>query len=77
MIKPNVALRGVGLTGVPGENPDSLGKNLSEQSSNKFNPHMRPTETCLGIEPGPSRWEASALPPAPPLFYTKLCLSVW
>lgn len=45
MIKPNAALRGVGLTGVPGENPDSLGKNLSEQSTNKFNPHMRPTET--------------------------------
>lgn len=45
MIKPNAALRGVGLTGVPGENPDSLGNNLSDQSTNKFNPHMRPTET--------------------------------
>ena len=56
----NVGFGGEGQTGVPGEKP--LG--AKERTKNKINPHMASTP---GFEPGPHRWEASALTAAPPL----------
>ena len=46
--------------GKPEEKP--LG--ARERTNNKLNPHMASTP---GFEPGPHRWEASALTTAPPL----------
>ena len=48
--------------------PEYPGKNLSEQRTNKLNPHMKPG---LEIELRPHWWEANALTPSPPLFLKK------
>ena len=46
----------------PGK-PENQEKNPpSTRTNNKLNPHMTPG---LGIEPGPQRWEASALTTTP------------
>ena len=49
-----VGFLGEGKTGAPGKKP--LGART--RINNKLNPHMTPSP---GIEPGPHRWEASAL----------------
>ena len=56
----SVGFSGEGKTEVPGEKP--LG--VRERKNNKLNPHMASTS---GVEPGPHRWEASALTTAPSL----------
>ena len=56
----SVGFWGEGKTEVPGGKP--LG--ARERTNNKLNPHMASTS---GVEPGPHRWEASALTTAPSL----------
>ena len=63
----NVDFWGEGKIGIPGEKP--LGGR--ERINNKLNPHMASTP---GFEPGPHRWEASALTTAPPFL---LSLAYW
>ena len=46
------------------EYPEEKRLGAKERTNNKLNPHMASTP---GFEPGPHRWEASALTTAPPL----------
>ena len=52
---------------VEGGKPENPEKTLGAgtRTNNKLNPHVTPGP---GIEPGPQRWEASALTTAPSLF---------
>ena len=56
----SVGFLGEGKTEVPGGKP--LG--VRERTNSKLKPHMASTP---GVEPGPHRWEASALITAPSL----------
>ena len=61
-----VGFWGEGKTGVPGEKP--LG--AKEKTNNKLKPH---TASTPGFEPGPHRWEASALTTSPLLLPLRHC----